>query len=45
MLMKALLCIIKVTSKKKKKMRINGIIDGILGHMGIHDTYKPGWKA
>lgn len=45
MLIKALLCTIKGTSLTEAKMRIRGIIDGILGHMGIHDTYKPGWKA
>lgn len=45
MLIKALLCTMKGRSLTEAKMRIRGIIDGILGHMGIHDTYKPGWKA
>lgn len=45
MLFRAVLCVMKGKSIAEAKMRISGIIDGALGNMGLHDIYKPGWKA
>lgn len=45
MIFKAVLCPLKGKSLIEVRLRIVGIIDGILGNMGVNDTYKPGWKA
>lgn len=45
MIFKAVLCPLKGKSFKEVRLRFVGIIDGVLGNMGINDTYKPGWKA
>ena len=45
MLIRALLCTLKGKSFVEAKMKIVGIIDGMLGNMGMNNTYKPGWKV
>jgi GT2 family glycosyltransferase len=42
--LKTLLCPIKGRSLTEVKIRLAGLKDAVLGNLGIHKTYKPGWK-
>lgn len=41
---KTLLCPIKGRTLTEVKLRLTSIKDGVLGNLGIHKIYKPGWK-
>lgn len=41
---KALLCPLKGKSFTESKLRLIAIKDGLLGNLGKHPIYKPGWK-
>ncbi len=41
---KALLCPLKGKSFTESKLRLTAIKDGLLGNLGKHPVYKPGWK-
>lgn len=41
---KALLCPLKGKSFAEVKLRLTAIKDGLLGNLGKHPVYKPGWK-
>lgn len=41
---KALLCPLKGKSITEVKLRLTAIKDGLLGNLGKHPIYKPGWK-
>lgn len=43
-LIKALLCSLKGKSISEARLRVTAIMDGLMGHMGKHPIYKPGWK-
>jgi GT2 family glycosyltransferase len=42
--LKTLLCPIKGKSLTEVKLRLTSIKDAVLGNLGIHKTYKPGWR-
>ena len=42
--LKTLLCPIKGRTMTEVKLRLAAIKDGILGNLGKHPLYKPGWK-
>lgn len=41
---KSLLCPLKGKSMTESKLRITAILNGVLGKLGKHHIYKPGWK-
>ena len=43
-LLKTLLCPVKGRTMTEVKLRLTAIKDGILGNLGKHPLYKPGWK-
>ena len=43
-LLRTILCPIKGKSLTEVRLRLIAIKDGLLGNMGMHDIYKPGWK-
>ena len=43
-IVKTLLCPLKGKSFAEVKLRLTAIKDGLLGNLGKHPVYKPGWK-
>ena len=41
---KSVLCPLKGKSIAESKLRLTAIINGLLGKLGKHPVYKPGWK-
>lgn len=44
MIFKSIACPLKGKTLTEVKLRLTAMKDGLLGNMGMHNVYKPGWK-